>query len=160
MSRIVKSLEAQVVTTAQTAPSLISCYDIYLKKVIGCLSEYMFCSERILLIFRPIWFSFTEQHLIGPGRVYNHFPPQPLTTYTCSRQLNIFYLPLQKHIYSIDLLAASPLASRGFALRGLINLIFHILDLKRKSKKKIFLGGLFFIFLGGVGGVPPPKKIA
>ena len=44
-------------------------------------------------------------------------------------------------------LAASSLASRGFAPRGLINLIFRILDLKRKSKKIFFfLGGGYFSF--------------
>ena len=44
------------------------------------------------------------------------------------------------------LLAVSPLASRGFALRGLIKSIFRILDLKNKK----------ISFFGGGLGVSPP----
>ena len=71
-------------------------------------------------------------------------------------------------------LAASFLASRGFAPRRLIKPIFCILDLKEKFNKKNSLSGggggggrpHYFsfsfkkkFFFGGVGSVPPPKKI-
>ncbi len=45
------------------------------------------------------------------------------------------------------ILAALPLASRGFAPRCLINLFLCYLDLKRKVKKILGEGGNFF--LGG-----------
>ena len=63
------------------------------------------------------------------------------------------------------ILAASPLASRGFTPRGDKKIKLKFVKVSRKSPakkrtKEIFCNlGDFFVF-GGVGGVPPPKKIA
>ena len=66
----------------------------------------------------------------------------------------------KKHQTSLQifykLLADSPLASRGFALRGLTNLIFRILNLKEKNFKKIILWVGIFL---GVLGCPTPQEI-
>ena len=50
-------------------------------------------------------------------------------------------LQTKKTLLLYLLLAASPLASRGFSPRGLINLFLRILDLKEKH---FFLVGIFF----------------
>ena len=62
-------------------------------------------------------------------------------------------------------LAASPLASRGFAPRDDKKNLGEIRKgprksppKKKKKEKKKKRGGFFFFW--GVGGVPPPKKIA
>ena len=59
-----------------------------------------------------------------------------------------------------EILAASPLASRGFAPKGDQKkfLAKFVKGPRKSSAKRKKLGG-FFVFWG-VGGVPPPKKIA
>ena len=58
--------------------------------------------------------------------------------------------PIKHEIFQLtyNLLAASPLASRGFAPKGFIKLIFRVLDFK----ENIFFWG------GGLGLSHPPGK--
>ena len=68
----------------------------------------------------------------------------------------------------MSILAASPLASRGFAQRGdkknqgEIRKRTKEISCKRKDQGNLLQnknGGDFFVFWG-VGSIPPPKKIA
>ena len=56
------------------------------------------------------------------------------------------------------ILAASPLASRGFAPRGFIKLIFRVLDFKENLKNFFLGGGGIFHFWGGLRVSHPPRK--